>query len=221
MNNSEDKPKPDLGNRRPLASRQTGWAHAITRWLASTDVTPNQISMGCMVAAAVAAVCFWCSYATEGVTRVIVLLLAVLFCQLRLLCNLFDGMVAVEAGKHSADGAAWNEFPDRIADILILVGCGFAVGNPALGWAGATFAVLTAYVRELGVANQYPADFSGPMAKQHRMFVVSLGGLLAIVDPFFGNNVSVLEIALWLVVVGSSLTGLRRIYRLITVMNGT
>ena len=32
-------------------------------------------------------------------------------CQGRLLCNLFDGMVAVEGGKREADGPFWNEAP--------------------------------------------------------------------------------------------------------------
>ena len=43
----------DDSNRRPLASRQTGWAAALTRILAATSVTPNQISMASMVMAAV------------------------------------------------------------------------------------------------------------------------------------------------------------------------
>ena len=94
------------------------------------------------------------------------LIAAALFIQLRLLCNLFDGMVAIEGGLASKDGPFWNEFPDRVADILILVGAGLACGFVALGWAAACMAVLTAYVRELGRAVNVPADYRGPMAKQ-------------------------------------------------------
>ncbi|MEH6776340.1 MAG: CDP-alcohol phosphatidyltransferase family protein, partial [Cereibacter changlensis] len=107
-------------DRRPLASRDTGWARWLTRKLAATSVTPNQISMASMVAAALAGAAFWGVAHSEGAARVALLLLAALGCQLRLLCNLMDGLVAIEAGRQTADGAFWNEFPDRVADIVIL-----------------------------------------------------------------------------------------------------
>ena len=130
--------------------------------------------------------------------------------QLRLLCNLFDGMVAVEGGMGEADGPFWNEFPDRVADGLILVGAGFCVGSPGLGWAAAAFAILTAYVRELGRANHLPSDFSGPMAKQHRMAVITLAALLSVLEPLWNGRNEVLTLALWVVVFGAGLTALRR-----------
>ena len=81
--------------------------------------------------------------AATGGSRITLLLVAALFCQFRLLCNLFDGMVAIEGGKQELDGPFWNEFPDRVADILIFVGVGYGVGQPALGCTAAAFAVLT------------------------------------------------------------------------------
>ncbi len=39
--------------------------------------------------------------------------------------------------------------------------------------------MLTAYIRVLGGALGTPQYFTGPMAKQHRMFVITLGALLA------------------------------------------
>ena len=160
-------------NRRPLASRDTGWAKAVARRLAETSITPNQISMASVVFAALAGLAFWQVGETEGAARALLLVLAGFLVQCRLLCNLFDGMVAVEAGKGSPDGAFWNEFPDRVADIAILIGVGYGVDQPALGWAAAGFAVLTAYVRELGRACGQEADFSGPMAKPHRMAAIT------------------------------------------------
>src|SRR5262245_61736100 len=56
----------DGTKRRPLASRNTAWAHNITRWLAATSVTPNQISMASMGAAGVAGACFWLAGQVEG-----------------------------------------------------------------------------------------------------------------------------------------------------------
>jgi phosphatidylglycerophosphate synthase len=146
----------DKIDRRPLSSRDTGWARTLTRWLAATAVTPNQISMASMAAATIAGGAFWAAGSANGGMRVILLLLAALGCQLRLICNLMDGLVAIEAGKQAPDGPFWNEFPDRIADILIIVGVGLGLGLPALGWAAASLAVLTAYVRELGRACGLP-----------------------------------------------------------------
>lgn len=207
-------------NRRPLASRDTGWAKTLTRWLAASPVTPNQISMASMGFAALAGLAFWQAGGAEGVVRAILLVLGAVCVQLRLLCNLLDGLVAVEAGKGSPDGAFWNEFPDRIADILILVGLGYGVGLPALGFAAAGFAVLTAYVRELGRACGQPADFSGPMAKPHRMAAVTAAAVLSLFEPLWSGRGEVLTIALWLVAIGTLLTALRRAARLVKALRG-
>jgi phosphatidylglycerophosphate synthase len=145
-----------------------------------------------------------------GAGRVVLLLLAAAFCQLRLMCNLLDGMVAVEGGKGEKDGPFWNEFPDRVADLLIFIGVGYGIGSPGLGWAAASFAILTAYVRELGRATGLPSDFAGPMAKQHRMAVITFAALLATFEPLWNGRNQVLTIALWVVAVGAGLTALRR-----------
>lgn len=205
----------DLSNRRPLASRQTGWAARVTRWLAGTSVTPNQISMAAMVAALAAGACFWGAGAAHGWGRGPLLVLAAGFCQLRLLCNLFDGMVAVEAKRGAPDGGFWNEFPDRVSDLLILLGIGLGLAEPALGWAAVSMAFLTAYVRELGVNCGLPADFSGPMAKQHRMAVVTGAALLSVLEPLWHGHGGVLRVALWVIAVGGALTVLRRAWHLV------
>jgi len=197
-------------NRRPLASRDSGWARAIARKLSTASVTPNQISMASMIMAAVAGVAFWQAGAATSGARVALLLVAALFCQFRLLCNLFDGMVAIEGGKQAPDGPFWNEFPDRVADILILVGAGYGVGLPALGWAAAAFAVLTAYTRELGRNCGLPADFSGPMAKQHRMAVITAAAMLSLAEPLWSGHNQVLTGALWLIAIGAAITAIRR-----------
>jgi phosphatidylglycerophosphate synthase len=198
------------GNRRPLASRDSGWARSIARRLSGAAVTPNQISMASMAMAALAGGAFWLAGTVEAGPRAALLLAAALFCQFRLLCNLFDGMVAIEGGKQEPDGPFWNEFPDRVADILILAGAGYGAGMPALGWAAAGLAVLTAYTRELGRACGLPADFSGPMAKQHRMAVITLAALLSLLEPLWHGRNEVLTVALGLVAVGAAATTLRR-----------
>lgn len=200
----------NAGDRRPLASRNTRWAQGIARWLAQRAVTPNQISQASMAAAALAGAAFWWAGYMESVGRIVMLVCAALFCQLRLLCNLFDGMVAVEGGKGAPDGPFWNEFPDRIADILIFTGVGYGIDVPELGWAAASFAVLTAYVRELGRANGLPSDFSGPMAKPHRMATITAAALISTLEPLWRGRDEVLAVALFVIAVGAAATVLRR-----------
>lgn len=197
-------------DRRPLASRDTSWARAVARRLSASGITPNQISMASMAMAAVAGAAFWLAGSTASGSRAALLLVAALFCQFRLLCNLFDGMVAIEGGKQAADGPFWNEFPDRVADILILTGVGYGIGAPTLGWAAAAFAVLTAYTRELGRNCGLAADFSGPMAKQHRMATITAAALLSLLEPLWRGQDEVLLIALGLIAVGAAVTALRR-----------
>ena len=58
--------------------------------------------------------------------------------QLRLVCNLIDGMVAVEGGLGTKTGDVFNDLPDRLADVLLLAGAGYAAREVPhaieLGW---------------------------------------------------------------------------------------
>lgn len=203
-------------NRRPLASRGTGWASALTRFLARTSITPNQISIASMFAAALAGIALWrAGLAQDATGRALLLVAGAGFCQMRLLCNLLDGMVAIEAGKGTPDGAFWNEFPDRVSDLLILAGIGYGIGHPALGWAAAALAILTAYVRELGRGSGLAADFSGPMAKPHRMALVTAAALASMLEPLWNGRNEILLTALWLAAIGAGCTALRRSWHVI------
>lgn len=220
-------------NRRPIGQRNRGYAKYLTRVLAKSGVTPNLISFTSIVFAALAGACFYASGISGGGDRVMLLIGAAFFCQLRLLANMLDGMVAVEAGKGGPDGPVWNELPDRFADIFILVGAGYGVAatglfNPTLGWAAAVAAVMTAYVREVVKSAGAPADFSGPMAKPHRMFWMTVFALISIFDPQIGAPVAAfldwayvpepgksvfIAFALWLVLLGSIATVFSRTWR--------
>lgn len=202
-------------SRRPLASRNAGWARALARRLAATSITPNQVSMASMVFAALAGLALFGSGQSGGVLRAALLVLAAAACQLRLVCNLMDGLLAIEAGKQTKDGPFWNEFPDRVSDIFILVGLGYGTGLVDLGWAAAAFAVLTAYTRELGRAVGLPADFAGPMAKPQRMAVVTVAALVSVLEPIWAGQGGVLALALWVICLGAVATTLRRAWRMI------
>lgn len=205
-------------SRRPLASRDTGWAQRIARWLSGTALTPNRISQGSIVFAALGFVFFWVSSVTGPVFAGILLVLAALACQFRLLCNLFDGMVAVEGGKSEPDGPFWNEAPDRAADFLLLTGAGLATGYPSLGLAAAACAIATAYVRELGRAEGLGSDFSGPFAKPQRMAAITAGAVLGALELWFNGTRYALLAALWITALGSAFTALRRSARMIAAL---
>lgn len=134
------------------------------------------------------------------------LLGAALCIQLRLLCNLLDGMVAIEGGRKSATGALYNEIPDRLADSLIIVALGYAADAPALGWYGALAAAVTAYIRTLGGSLGQAQDFRGPMAKPHRMAVATLGCILGAVEVHTTGTHWALTAAIWIIAIGATLT---------------
>src|ERR1051325_10851878 len=140
-----------MAERRPLKSRDRAWAKALASTLVRLRVRPNVISLFSIVFAGVAATGFLLSDQTLDATRRLLwLLLAAAGIQLRLLCNLFDGMVAVEGKMASKTGEIYNDFPDRIADPLIIVSAGYAVGCATLGWAAGLLAGMTADARVLG-----------------------------------------------------------------------
>lgn len=163
------------GERRPLASRDTGWAVAGARWLVRMGIAPNTISSWSMVFAALAAVALAAIAHTDGWVQRGLWLLVLLGVQLRLLANLFDGMVAVETGQASAVGELFNELPDRVSDTLILLALGLVPGS-SLGWAAwaAGLALLVSYIRAVGAAAGAGQVFAGVMAKPRRMFAVSV-----------------------------------------------
>lgn len=206
--------------RRPLKSRQAAWAIALSSWLARAGASPNAISFFSMVAATGAGAAFVASGRTEGVVRVVSLVAAAACIQLRLICNLLDGMVAVEGNRRSKSGEVWNDAPDRYADAAILVGAGYALPlwphSIELGWLAGVLAVQTAYVRLLGGAAGLPQDFTGPMAKPHRMAVMTGAALLSTVDTLVGLRAGTLLLAgLCVVVLGCVVTIGRRLVRIV------
>lgn len=190
-------------DRRPLKARGARLFQRIAGFLARRGITPNQIS--------VASVLFAAAGALALLAGGWYLILAAACIQGRLLCNLFDGMVAVEHGKATALGAVYNEFPDRIADSVLLVAAGYAVAVPTLGWLAALAAALTAYVRVFGAACGLPHDFGGPMAKQHRMAVLTA---CAVATPLLPFGTQPLLAGLAVIAVLSLVTCATRTFRL-------
>lgn len=117
-------------NRRPIKSRSNRLILMLAGTLARSAITPNQISGASVIFAAIGAVALM---ASDSIGAMIIAIAGI---QLRLVCNVIDGLVAIEGGKRSIVGALYNEFPDRLADTLLLVAAGYAVAAPSLGWAG-------------------------------------------------------------------------------------
>jgi phosphatidylglycerophosphate synthase len=196
-------------SRRPLKTRDAVWAKALAQWLARRRVSPNAISVtGAIIALLGGTAFYFAGCSCSGTWRRLLLFAGAAAVQLRLLCNMLDGMVAVEGGLKGRAGDLFNEAPDRIEDIALLVGAGFAIGRPWLGWMAATAAVLTAHVRALGASLGKGQDFCGPLAKPHRMFFLTVGCLGEI--AWHGA----LQGALWLIACGALLTAGRRLVRL-------
>lgn len=162
--------------RRPIASRNLAFIQAIARWLTARDVSPNSISASSTLFAACGAAALIATRGAEPGAPVRLLWLVAAICvQLRLLANLFDGMVALASGKASPVGELFNEVPDRISDVLLLVALGFVAGSqPGLGYGAAILALFVAYVRAIGASAGAGQVFAGVMAKQQRMFLVTL-----------------------------------------------
>jgi len=186
--------------RRPLASRSTRWAGFLSSAAVRAGFSADGISLLSLVFAAGGAAALLLA------PRPWNLLAGAACVQLRLLCNLLDGMVAIEGGKKSRVGALYNEVPDRVADSLFLVALGYAIGIPWLGWLAALAAAVTAYIRVLGGTLGLAQDFRGPQAKPHRMAVMTAGCLLGIAEFFMNGSQYVVEAAAWIIAIGAIVT---------------
>lgn len=202
-------------NRRPLKSRGTAWAAVAARGALATGLSADGVSVLGIVVSLIGAAALVAGFAAPWH-----FLIGAAAVQLRLLCNMLDGMVAVEGGRKSLYGAIYNELPDRLEDSLLLVAAGYAAGPGlglvlVLGLTAALLAAICAYVRLLGGTLGLPQDFSGPQAKPHRMFVLTLGLLAAFLAALAGSDPGRwLLVALIVICVGTLLTIIRRTLRI-------
>jgi phosphatidylglycerophosphate synthase len=206
--------------RRPIRARDSRWAAATACWLARIGLRPNQISvLSVLFGVGAGAMFILAGIMQSPMARAAAFVVAAIGIQLRLLCNLFDGMVAVEGGHRTKSGEMYNELPDRFSDAVILAGAGYSFLDltwlPALGWSAAVLAVMTAYVRALGAAAGAEQYFLGPMAKPHRMAVMTIAALASPAGEFFSVRGLIIAVALGIIVVGCILTIGRRCRRII------
>lgn len=187
--NPTDESTPKKMARRPLTSRDTAWAKKLSQILVEKKVSPDLISVWSMMFGVGSGFCLAWAFVPQGIFSSVLLILAAVLIQLRLLCNLLDGMVAIEGGLSGPIGPVMNEVPDRLSDIAILCGMTLAIVHlPYALHVGALttiFAVLTAYIRALAGSVGAPQRFIGWMGKSQRMALVTGVAVLAAFLPTY------------------------------------
>lgn len=212
--------------RRPLKVRGATWSKNIASYLSKKDITPNQISIASIVFSIFASIFILLIPSAISYQELLFPVLAAVFIQMRLLCNLFDGMVALEGGKSTKSGELYNDIPDRVSDSILFIALGYSLSSLnfsfsiELGYLAALFAMMTAYIRVLGSSMNAGACFKGPMAKQHRMAVLTISLVLSIFENMMFEQSYILYIALLIITMGSFLTVLNRTYFIYKTLEG-
>jgi phosphatidylglycerophosphate synthase len=192
---------------------------AIAARLVRAGMKPNHVSVLGVGFAALSATCLFLVPVVEPGWRATLFVGAAAFIPFRGLCNLCDGLMAIEGGLKTPSGEIFNDLPDRASDSLFLVAAGYAATGAdwthELGWLAALLAALTAYVRVLGAAAGATQQFGGPMAKTHRMTVMGVACIAAALESNAGASPSAIVGGLGVVAAGSAATIARRTARVL------
>lgn len=208
--------------RRAVSSRGSHWAKKLAKMLADFNVAPNHISLASMLFAGMSIY----SFSQADHHKVFFLIVSILCVQFRLICNLMDGMVAIEYDKKTATGLLYNDVPDRVADCFIIMGSCLAIAHQPyvfhIGYIASILAILTAYIRVLGGSVGLEQKFSGPMAKQHRMAIITIAIIAEIVLELANIHFSYspIYVALILISLGSAFTCLIRLRDISSLLGG-
>jgi phosphatidylglycerophosphate synthase len=205
-------------SRRPIADLFRKTARWATNFCVRCRIHPDVVSYLSILAAGMAAVCFW-----KAGQLPILLIIAPLLCYLRLWFNMLDGMVAVAGGQASARGEILNDLPDRVSDLLIFAGVAHSgLMNPIVAYWAAICAVLTAYIGLFGQAVGVQREFSGLMSKPWRMVALHLGAWATFADLRWNSgamqnfHITILDWTCLLIIAGclqTMVVRLRRIMR--------
>ena len=216
-------------DRRPIAARDLKVMQAVAAWMAAKGFSANGISVAGMIFGLLGGVALFTTARTPDLWSRGLWVAGAACVQLRLLANLFDGMVAIARGTASKVGELYNEVPDRVSDSAILIGLGYAPGGHVLlGYAAALAAMMTAYVRAVGKGAGAPNEFCGPMAKQQRMFLATMTCLFCAFTPSAWQRVDVgccvlgvPAIVLAVIVLGALVTTVRRLLKIGATLKGS
>lgn len=210
-------------DRRPLKTRRQTWVPKLAHALDRAGFTPNGISLAGVGISLLGSAGLAATRHIDSVPMTCGLFVfAAVTVQLRLLANMMDGLVAVECGRASPDGDFFNEVPDRVEDSLFLCAAGYAANATEAGLVAALLAVSVAYLRAYRASRGLGQDFCGPGAKPQRMFVLTVGLLVAggAIGTGFGAEpaAKILGGTLALIIALSAITLLRRTARILRAM---
>jgi phosphatidylglycerophosphate synthase len=206
---------PIEADRRPIAARSWRSSQILTDWLVRRGASANGVSIAGMVAGSAAGAALAATASIDGLPQRIVWFTGGLLIVLRLLANMFDGMVAGASGKASRVGELYNEVPDRVSDAAALVGLGYAAGgSPTLGYLAALAAMSTAYVRAMGKGTGAGQEFVGPFAKPQRMWCVVACAAWCGLAPAEWVPANLPAIVPGVIIIGSLVTAGRRLWRI-------
>lgn len=202
-------------SRRPIAGMFRATAHGAVNLAVRAGIHPDVFSYASIVAAGIAGVLFW-----QSLRHPKYLILGAAFALLRLWLNMFDGMVAVAAGKASKKGEIINDLPDRVSDVLIFVGMAHSSWCHRLPayWV-AILALLVAYVGLFGQAVGVQREFSGIMSKPWRVVVLCIAAVATSIQvhrgaPYWIDGWLLLDWANFLIIAGCAQTIVIRLVRI-------
>lgn len=165
-------------SRRPVGLRASRLIQLSARILSRHGVQPNTVSLFSIVCAFIAAgALITIPFFPQAIFPLSLAAAFAIFA--RGICNLLDGLIAIENKKATPTGAFFNEAPDRLSDALIFIGAGLAWRFDFTGLSAGLFLSLlafgTAYIRALGKTLTGEDDFRGPLAKPHRIGLLMIG----------------------------------------------
>jgi phosphatidylglycerophosphate synthase len=198
-------------DRRPMAARDHRLFVRSAAALARAGVTPNMVSvfgmlLGILGGLALAAT----SLELAELHRRLLFLTAAFLVPMRGVCNILDGVVAVNCELRTSSGELFNEVPDRVSDAAMLIGAGYAFGSsPTLGLLAVVLAIFVAYIRAAVKATGAAYDFCGPMSKPVRIFLITGACLWLAIAPQAG----IMNLFLAVICVGCVFTAARRFRR--------
>ncbi len=165
--------------RRPVPGRRWRLSEWAVNMLIGMGITPNGASIIGMLLGILSGLAFYLTriysmFWLAGATLVF----------LRSAFNIFDGMIAEKTGNRTASGVFLNDFTDRVADMAMLIGLGYAQhSSPIPGYLAALMALLTALTRLGGKVAGARMHYGGIMSKPIRMYIVIPAALLMAFHP--------------------------------------
>ncbi|MEI7554143.1 CDP-alcohol phosphatidyltransferase family protein [Candidatus Chlorohelix sp.] len=161
--------------------KQFGGIYSIKPWwqrrlkgiedaLVKREVHPDYVTLSGVAFAGLAGIALYFSAHWSWLALVVAPLVIA-----RIAANALDGLVARRTGKARPWGELYNEFSDRVADLLVLVGLAL---NPQvivpLGWGVLVLALLNSYLGTAAKAAGGKRQFGGLLAKADRMIYLAL-----------------------------------------------